>query len=539
MVCFELRNKKANHKTKGRYMQEYTLFQGSAHAQTVDIPAFGGKLDVSWNPESQVTQWGGLAYFVSYLKTSGLFDRLVEDAPFHYTSPNAPDVRDVVGTTVLAIVCGFTRYVHINRLRNDTVLAALLGLGRIVCEDSVRRALKSADGRELDAWLARHEKDVFDRLLSFQYAVDIDNTVKPIFGHQEGAELGYNPQKPGRPSHNFHSYFIGSIRISLGVDVLPGKRHSGICGTPRLWEIIDGLPPEKRPRLLRGDVGYGGDGNMCEAEKRGLTYLFKIRRTKTVLALLRQYENSREWIDAGEGWEALEVGIRLGGWKESRRCILLRRPSKDVRRIELATKPRRRGRPKKNAPALVQGEFEFVEDRVGRCWDCCALVTNDRKLNAASFAQIYRDRGDCENNFDEYKNQYGWGGFVTKDLKPCRAIARLIAIVANWWNIFCRLADGDRHLEPTTSRPMYMGVVGRLVISGRKRLLRLTSTHLKAREIQSSLMRIGAFMKRISAIAEQLDFNRAWELIILVAFRKWLGGNRAKGLLPEPLAIIG
>ena len=45
-------------------------------------------------------------------------------------------------------------------------------------------------------------------------------------------------------------------------------------------------------------------------------------------------------------------------------------------------------------------------------------------------------------------------------------------------------------------------------------------------------MRIGAFMKRISAIAEQLDFNRAWE--ILAAFRKWLGGNRAKGLLPEP-----
>ena len=307
-------------------MQEYTPFQDSAPAQTVDIPAFGGKLDVSWNPESQVTQWGGLAYFVSYLKTSGLFDRLVEDAPFHYTSPNAPDVRDVVGTTVLAIVCGFTRYVHINRLRNDTALAALLGLGRIVCEDSVRRALKSADGRELDAWLARHEKDVFDRLLSFQYVIDIDNTVKPIFGHQEGAELGYNPQKPGRPSHNFHSYFIGSIRISLGVDVLPGKRHSGICGTPRLWEIIDGLPPEKRPRLLRGDVGYGGDGNMCEAEKRGLMYLFKIRRTKTVLALLRQYEDSREWIDAGEGWEALEVGIRLGGWKKSRRGILLRRP---------------------------------------------------------------------------------------------------------------------------------------------------------------------------------------------------------------------
>ena len=115
-----------------------------------------------------------------------------------------------------------------------------------------------------------------------------------------------------------------------------------------------------------------------------------------------------------------------------------------------------------------------------------------------------------------------------QELKLCRAIARLIAIVANWWNIFCRLADGDRHLGPTTSRPMYMGIVGRIVVSGHKRLLRLISTHLKATEIQSSLMRIGEFMKRISAIAEQLDFNRAWEPIILAIFRKWLGGNRLK-----------
>ena len=153
------------------------------------------------------------------------------------------------------------------------MLAALLGLGRIVSEDSVRRALKSANERELDTWLARHEKDVIDKLLSYQYVIDIDNTVKPIFGHQEGAELGYNPQKPGRPSHNFHSYFIGSIRLSLGVDVQPGKRHSGICGMPRLWEIIDALPAERKPRLLRGDVGYGGDENMCEAERRGITYL--------------------------------------------------------------------------------------------------------------------------------------------------------------------------------------------------------------------------------------------------------------------------
>lgn len=520
-------------------MQDYTPSEAFAPAQAVDIPAFGGKLDVSWDSESQVTQWGGLAYFVSYLKTSGLFDRLVEDAPFRYRSPNAPEVRDVVGTTVLAIVCGFSRYVHINRLRNDAVLATLLGLGRIVSEDSVRRALKSADERELHAWLSRHEMEVFGQLLAYEYVLDVDSTVKPVFGHQEGAEIGYNPQKPGRPSHSFHSFFIGSVRISLGVDVQPGGRHSGGCGMPRLWEIVDGLPAGRKPQLIRGDAGYGGDGNMREAERRGLRFLFKIRRTKAVLSLFRRMEGDRDWADVGAGWEAKETAVQLSGWERPRRCILMRRPSKDAGRIAASAQPRRRGRPRKSAPTPVQGEFDFVEGMGGRRWDCCALVTNDGELDATALSQAYRDRGDCENNFDEYKNQYGWGGFVTKDLKPCRAIARLIAIVANWWNVFCRLADGDRHLEPTTSRPMYMGVVGRLVASGRRRLLRLTSTHLKAGEIQASLTRIGEFMGRISAIAEQLDFERVWRLIILAAFRKWLGGNRAKGLLPEPLAAVG
>jgi hypothetical protein len=30
---------------------------------------------------------------------------------------------------------------------------------------------------------------------------------------------------------------------------------------------------------------------------------------------------------------------------------------------------------------------------------------------------LYRDRADCENSFDELKNQWGWGGFTTRDLK--------------------------------------------------------------------------------------------------------------------------
>ena len=40
-----------------------------------------------------------------------------------------------------------------------------------------------------------------------------------------------------------------------------------------------------------------------------------------------------------------------------------------------------------------------------------------------SLGQIYRDRADAENPFDELKNQWGWGGYTTHDLHRCQLAA--------------------------------------------------------------------------------------------------------------------
>ncbi|MDA8421434.1 MAG: transposase [Pseudomonadota bacterium] len=50
------------------------------------------------------------------------------------------------------------------------------------------------------------------------------------------------------------------------------------------------------------------------------------------------------------------------------------------------------------------------------------VISTDHPI--LTIAQLYRDRADAENNFDELKNQWGWGGFTTHDLKRCRLIAR-------------------------------------------------------------------------------------------------------------------
>jgi hypothetical protein len=44
---------------------------------------------------------------------------------------------------------------------------------------------------------------------------DIDTTVKPLYGHQEGAVVSYNPREPGRPSHSYHCYMMANLRLVL------------------------------------------------------------------------------------------------------------------------------------------------------------------------------------------------------------------------------------------------------------------------------------------------------------------------------------
>lgn len=155
---------------------------------------------------------GQLPFFIEFLKVSGLYDDLVTECPLSYTSPNAPKVRDVIGTLLLSILSGHKRYAHITTIRNDRVNPELLGMKNIASEDSIRRALASLDDVKAIARADKHLANSTRPVLSLApWILDTDNTVKCLYGKQEGAVVSYNPKKPGRPSHSYHSYFMGNI----------------------------------------------------------------------------------------------------------------------------------------------------------------------------------------------------------------------------------------------------------------------------------------------------------------------------------------
>jgi len=77
-----------------------------------------------------------------------VFDALVADCPLDYTSPNAANKRDALGTAVLSMLSGHKSYAHMATLRADGVLPELLGLTRVMSEDAVRRGLKAIPDSE-------------------------------------------------------------------------------------------------------------------------------------------------------------------------------------------------------------------------------------------------------------------------------------------------------------------------------------------------------------------------------------------------------
>jgi Transposase DDE domain group 1 len=488
--------------------------------EPIVVETEGGRYQVQWDDNAPATPHGQLVFFGQFLKASELFGRLCADAPLEFKSNNAPDAVDVVGTLVLSILAGHNRYAHISALRFDPVSPGVLGMSKVVSADSARRGLKNLEQLGARQWQQRHLRAIWEPLLYEPWVLDIDTTIKTIYGSQEGAEVGYNPHKPGRPSHTYHTYWIGRLRLCLDVEVRPGKEHAGKHGMPGLWNLIDSLPREAWPEMLRGDCSYGNEENMSEAEERGLAYLFKLRQTKKVKDLIRLLESQGRWSRAEEGWEGLEGMLQLSGWSRKRRIIVVRRQKPKEQVLQ----------PSSSQPLLGLSGSCTLESAT---YDYMVLVSS-LAYEVGSIYQLYRERADSENPFDELKNQWGWAGFTTQDFERCQLMARLVALVYNWWSLFVRLVDRERHREAVTSRPMLLGGVARQTQHAGQSRLHISLSHARAKLIKKSLTQASAFLSELLATARQLDQLERWRRILAKIFEKFLQG---RPLAAPPLAL--
>jgi len=490
----------------------------------VAVDTYDGRVHINWDHNTPVTPFGQLAFFIEFLKHTGVFDHYIEKCPLRLISPNAPDNRDILGTILLSVLAGHTRYAHMNIVRTDKVNPALLGMKKIVSDDSVRRALLKISQEEGRGWLIEELKNSYSEILTIPWILDVDTTVKCLYGHQEGALVGYNPKKPGRPSHTYHSYMIANIRMILDVEVMPGNESSSSHTLPHLFSWFDLIPKGKRPKFIRGDCNFGTDKVMEACEDREQAYLFKLKQTANIKRFIGRQMLDGEWVNAGQGWQGVEGFIQLMGWKKERRIIILRRKiKKEIGVINQGTLPSQR-------------EFNFVN--VGEKFEAYeyAILVTTLKDEIISIAQHYRDRADSENDFDELKNQWGWAGYTTQDLHRCQLMARMIALIYNWWTLFVRLIEPNRHLEAITSRPLLLHAVGTQIRHSGQKIIQVNSNHANFEKIQRALVQLVEFFKTLKVSAEQLSKAERMKRVIYRAFKKFIdsAGVHPPNLLPAP-----
>ena len=259
---------------------------------------------------------------------------------------------------------------------------------------------------------------------------------------------------------------------------------------------------------------------MREAEQRGQAYLFKLRLTKNVKRAIERAMREQDWQDAGCRWQGKDGQLRLDGWSRHRRIVILRRRLE--RSLALA---------ERDDAGQLRLSFAEVGDG-GEVWEYAVLVTSlDSEI--LSLGQLYRDRADCENVFDELKNQWGWGGFTTRDLKRCRLMAGLVALFFNWWNLFVRLADPNHHREAITSRPLLLSAIARRTQHAGQVTLTISSTHGMRDKARGAYVRIAGFLAGLRENAEHLDPLEKWYRILSEALRHFLHGRQ----LQPPLRL--
>jgi hypothetical protein len=297
---------------------------------------------------------------------------------------------------------------------------------------------------------------------------------------------------------------MAGLRLVVGAEVKAGNEHPGSHSLPGLLKIQGELPAHRRPQIVRGDCGFGSDTLMAALEERRQPYLFKLKLSKNVKRHIERIFWDAGWRDAGQGFEGKDGRLHLTGWQASRRVVVLRRPL----RGEMLIAQEDNGR---QLLGFIQADSKTGKRMTG-C-EYAVLVTNlDHEI--LSLGQLYRDRADAENAFDELKNQWGFRGFVTHDLHRCRLSARAAALHYNWWSLFARLANPQARREAITSRPWLMSSVGRRTEHAGRTTITLTGLHAHYGKAKEALMRVSAQLQAWAArAAEQINPTTVWNLV--------------------------
>jgi len=358
-----------------------------------------------------LTHYGGAFFFHEFLRA--LQFRLFLAHHLHWDRRNHDySLSQMILALLWPLVLGLDRIETASLLRSNGTFQFLTGLPSFPDPQTLRRFLLGAPTTFIQQ-LGR----VNDRLLQFfthlpsrrsRLILDLDSTVLTVFGHQEGAEVGYNPRHRGKRSYQPLLCLEANSAHLCATQLRPGDidPHSGTVELFR--ECWSSVPAHIREVRVRADAGFYHDAFLSELEDREAHYAVVAK----VYPPLKRVLPGITYQRVNSVWEMGECQHGARPWFEPRRHIVARRLLDQD----------------DSTPTLFSlGRYQY------RCW-----VTN-LELSPLGVQHFYDGRATIEVRIRELRQDFALAHIPTRRFAANALYLEIIRLAYNLVTAFQRL----------------------------------------------------------------------------------------------------
>ena len=386
--------------------------------------------------------------FMKKMKLNHLFEQrisLVEKSNQKYS------LSQILYAVILGTLSGMNRLIKIENFTLDPLVRHLLSIEDKLDIDTIRyhiRKFGMKQNTELSDISGNLSAKVHKKLGTTDDILDLDSSVKTVYGKQEGARKGFNSKSKGKRSYHPQFAFLNSTKECLLAWLRPGDTHSANNADEFLKQALSMIPKGIISLLVRADRGYF-DGKLINVIEsyRNVRYLIKVKM-RNLNDLLRKQDWDK--IPGMPGWEMSEFYYQAKSWDRKRRFVAVR----------------------KFKGMLETGSFFPVRDYSYFCY-----VTNIEE-SPLYLHRLYGDRGESENWIESVKNQLYAATILTKGFWANEALF-LLSVLAYNISIWMRALTDKKawRQEPLSFRLWFIQLAGKFTSSGRVRHLKMYSSY--------------------------------------------------------------
>ncbi len=345
--------------------------------------------------DSALSGVGGLVDFNAFVQREKLGQRLARD--FGHLKSGKQVVYPMHTQMQLLIdasIVGARRVFDFEWLAADPLFEHLAG-GAVPSVDTVYDDLRRFGPDELEqleAVVAEHGLRLLRERRPKRVTIDIDTTVTPLFGHQEGAVPGSNPRYHGRPSYHPILARVAETDTVLGARLRTGDTALGEADVEDVEMWLDRARDAAGPdAVITVRIDAGGDcaALLSAINKRKCLFVVKAKQTSNLLGVAMQ---TTRWqtidvdADGKPSRQAAEIDFQRDDWPSG---------NQRYRLLAVRTNERDSGR----QVCLWDGLDLSVQ----------FYVTNDHDRDLDDLARAYDDRAGIEPLIAELKNGFGIG----------------------------------------------------------------------------------------------------------------------------------